>query len=215
MILDPNRFVGYESRKSYARRCNTGFWHTFVVGPRILDIGFRGGEPEAKTILPGALGLEPDVFQIDRDTPPYMAESYYTRYDGFNLPFADNVIDTVHCSHTLEHVAPPIKYIREWFRVLRVGGTLILFVPHAHLYERRITVPPSRWSPEHLRSYTVSSLSFEIETALSPNTYRVRHLADNDTGYDYSLPITQHPTGALEIELVLEKITPPSWKVEP
>ena len=92
---------------------------------------------------------------------------------------------------------------------------MLLFVPHAYLYERRVTVPPSRWSPEHLRSYSPATLLAQVESALQPNTYRVRHLADNDTNYDYSLPLTVHPRGCLEIELVLQKIQPPDWSVEP
>lgn len=99
--------------------------------------------------------------------------------------------------------------------MLRVGGHLVLMVPHAFLYERRLTVPPSRWSPEHLRSYSPATLLAEIEWALVPNTYRVRHLEDEDTGYDYGLPATVHPTGCLEIECCIQKIAPPKWSVEP
>ena len=92
---------------------------------------------------------------------------------------------------------------------------MIVFVPHALLYERRLTVPPSRWSPEHLVALTPARLLKFVERALEPNTYRVEHLADNHAGYDYSLPIDVHGVGCLEIELVLRRIVPPAWKVEP
>ena len=88
-------------------------------------------------------------------------------------------------------------------------------MPHAFLYERRLSVPPSRWSGEHLRAYTPARLLAEVERALPPNAYRMRHLADNDAGYDYGLPPEVHPTGALEIECVIEKTAPPTWSVEP
>lgn len=199
MILDPNRPVGYESRKAYRRRCETGFWDAFVRGPVVLDIGYRGGLPDAVPILPGAIG-------VDMDFPGY---------NGVWLPFPDNSVDTVHASHVLEHVPSADRCLRDWFRVLRDGGTLILMVPHAYLYERRLSVPPSRWSSEHLRSYTPGSLLDDIESAFAPNTYRVSHLADIDDGYDYGLPITSHPTGSLEIECVLTKRQKPEWDVEP
>ena len=88
-------------------------------------------------------------------------------------------------------------------------------MPHAYLYERRLTVSPSQWSHEHLRSYTPAKLLAEIETALQPNTYRLRHLSDEDEGYDYALPPDVHPTGCLEILCVIQRIAPPAWKVEP
>ena len=97
----------------------------------------------------------------------------------------------------------------------RIGGTLVVMVPPAYLYERRLTVPPSRWSGEHMRSFTPATLLAAVEAALEPNSYRVEHLADMDSGYDYSLPIDSHPTGCLEIELILRKRQPPAWKIEP
>jgi SAM-dependent methyltransferase len=198
MNLDPGRLVGFESRKAYRRRCESGFWDRWLRGPNVLDIGFRGGIHDALPIVESAIGIGLD----------------FPGYDGLHLPFPDGWAATVHASHVLEHVAPAEDYLREWFRVIPVGGTMILFVPSAYLYERRLTVPPSRFSPEHLRSYTPASLLAEVEHALEPNTYRVRHLADNDEWYDYSLPIETHPVGCLEIELVLEKITPPVWAVD-
>ena len=76
-------------------------------------------------------------------------------------------------------------------------------------------MPPSRWSPEHLRAYSPAALLAEVERALPPNTYRVRHIADNDTGYDYTLPLDSHGCGCYEIVCVLQKIETPAWRVEP
>ena len=201
------RHVGKESAKSYERRAAEGFWDRFLSGPNVLDIGFRGGDPDALPIVPQAIGIEKD----------------YPDYTGLHLPFPDQSQDAVHASHVLEHVetadesrggSGERKHLREWFRVLRIGGFLVLMVPSAYLYERRLTVPPSRWSGEHLRSYTPATLLAAVEGALEPNTYRVRHLADNDVGYRYDLPTTVHPEGALEIEAVIQRIRPPEWKIE-
>ena len=197
--FQPDRFVGFESRKAYARRCAEGFWDRYAAGPNIVDVGYRGGVAGSLPLCDGALG-------VDIGSPGY---------NGFDLPVPDGWADAVHASHVLEHVMPADEYLREWFRALRVGGHMILFVPSAYLYERRLTVPPSRWSPEHLCSFTPATLMDMVERTLAPNSYRVRHLADNDAGYDYSLPVDVHPVGGLEIEIVIQKITPPSWSVEP
>jgi len=206
-IFDPNRPVGRESRKGYAARCATGFWRRYLDGPVVLDIGYRGDLGDALPIVDGAVGVE---FGHTIETVDGLRS-----YDGTHLPFHSGTVDAVHASHVLEHVDNPEECLVEWFRVLRIGGHVVLFVPHAYLYERRCTVPPSRWSGEHKRSYTPWSLMLTVESVLEPNTYRVRVLRDEDAGYRYDLSPSLHPQGQYEITLVLQKILPPAWKVEP
>lgn len=191
------RQVGPEARKTFDEKLETGFWARFMTGPKVLDIGFRGGGTgEVVPIMPGAIGVDLD----------------YPGYDGRTLPFPDGSQDAVFASHCLEHIPGHIRAIQEWHRVIKPGGHIIIAVPHAHLYERRRR-PRSRWNGDHQRFYTPASLMAEIEAALEPNTYRVRHLADNDTGYRYDSDPEVHPFGCYEITLVLEKIDPPPWRV--
>lgn len=50
--------------------------------------------------------------------------------DGSDLSFvADNSYDFVLSSHNLEHFANPIKALKEWKRVTRTNGALILVLP--------------------------------------------------------------------------------------
>lgn len=48
-----------------------------------------------------------------------------------NLPYDDDSVDEIYSSHALEHIPKHRVTItlREWYRVLRVGGILILRVP--------------------------------------------------------------------------------------
>jgi hypothetical protein len=62
--------------------------------------------------------------------------------------------------------------------------------------------------------YTSASLLAEFEAALAPNTFRVRHLLEDDRGYRYEDPPDRHATGGFEIEMVVQKIVPPAWKIE-
>ena len=82
-------------------------------------------------------------------------------------------------------------------------------VPHQHLYERKES-PPSLWNPDHKHFYTPAGLLHTVEAALAPNSYRVRHLQDNDFLYDYGLKPTDPSGGCYEIELVLERIAHPA-----
>lgn len=49
---------------------------------------------------------------------------------GALTPFADQTYDFVLSSHCIEHLANPIGGLLEWLRVLKVGGALLLVVPH-------------------------------------------------------------------------------------
>lgn len=168
-----------------------------MSGDSILDIGYKGYLADIHPILPQAIGVDLD----------------YPGYDGKVLPFADESQDAVFNSHTLEHIVDYRSVLRDWFRVLKVGGHLIIIVPHQFLYERR-REPPSRWNADHKRFYTAGALLREIEEALEPTAYRVRLLEDNDADYDYQSPLDEHPSGSYEIICVLEKIAQPEWAAE-
>ncbi len=51
------------------------------------------------------------------------------RCDGQNLPFRDNLFDTIICIDVIEHVPNPQQMIKELVRVLKPGGILILSTP--------------------------------------------------------------------------------------
>lgn len=49
-------------------------------------------------------------------------------------PFADEATETVFSSHLLEHIENHRAALREWWRVLKIGGHLILYLPHRDFY---------------------------------------------------------------------------------
>lgn len=183
-----------EAGRTFKEKLSNGFFSTYMAGEVTIDVGYRGAFTDAVPILPHAIGVDLD----------------YPAYDGKTLPFADESVDTVYSSHMLEHVAEFRATIRDWYRVVRPGGFIVCVVPHQFLYEKRRSLPSS-WNDDHKRFYTPASLLWEFETSLRPNTYRVRHLRDNDEGYTYSLGPEAHSGGGYEIELVVQKITPPEW----
>ena len=186
-----------EAGRCYERRVRSGFFDRYCSGELVLDVGFSGYDnPEGKTALPNAIGIDLG----------------YPGYDGLHLPFADGSVDAIISSHCLEHILYDHAAIRDWHRVLKVGSFITCFVPHQGLYEKKRFLP-SRWNEDHKRMYTPASLLESVERALPLNTYRIRHLCDNDEGFNYTLGPDAHSDGAYEIELVIEKIAPPIWNL--
>ena len=185
---DLDRKVGTESSKSYKRKCSDGFFDKFMQGLG-CELGYEGYHDKALPILPNCDGY-------DMKTPGY---------DGKRIPVEDGYYDYVYSSHTLEHISDFKQAIQEWFRVIKVGGHIITVVPHRDLYEKKLT-KPSRYNEDHKRFYQTSTLE--------PNSFRVRFLEDSDIGYDYTIPPEIHPTGELEITLVIQKIQKPTWSIK-
>jgi SAM-dependent methyltransferase len=183
-----------EAGRRFSEKLKNGFFSTYMAGEVTIDVGYRGAFEDAVPILPHAIGVDLD----------------YPEYDGKKLPFPDESVDTVYSSHMLEHVADFRATICDWHRVVRSGGFIVCVVPHQFLYEKRRNLPSS-WNADHKRFYTPTSLLREFETSLQPNTYRVRHLRDNDEDYTYAVGPEAHSGGGYEIELVVQKITPPGW----
>ncbi len=192
--MTEERWVGEEARKTLVLRSQNGFIRTYLSGANILDIGYKGYIEDVVPIVPQAIGVELD----------------YPGYDGRTLPFDDGSQDAVFSSHCLEHIPDFCQALRDWHRVLRVGGFMVIIVPHQFLYEKRISLP-SHFNADHQRFYTPASLAADIEASLLPNSYRVRHLADNDLDFDYTIPPERHSGGCYEIEMVIEKLSSPSW----
>lgn len=162
-----------------------------------LDIGYKGSNRNAEPVLDTATGVDTD----------------YPGYDGRILPFGDESQDYVFASHVLEHIENPAAAIKEWHRVLKAGGYLVITVPHMYLYERKISLPSS-WNDDHKRFYKPYSLLLEIDHALVPNTWRTRHYRDNDRDFNYSIMPDKHAAGNYEIECVIQKIEPPTWEIK-
>lgn len=192
-----DRRVGTESQRTYLQKLENGFFDMYMSGTG-LDIGYAGYQEGCLPILPTATGVDWN----------------YPGYDGARLPFDSESQDYVYSSHCLEHIEFDCAAVAEWHRVVKVGGHLVIVVPHQYLYEKKWRTP-STWNRDHKRFYTPGELMMTVEDALQPNTYRVRLLEDGDQGFDYTRGPDLHSDGQYEITLVLQRISPPSWKLKP
>lgn len=174
-------------------KLDSGFFNKYMSGIG-LDIGYAGYVEGTLPILETAIGIDLN----------------YPGYDGVNLPFPSESQDYVYSSHCLEHILHYQNSLIEWFRVLKIGGHLIIAVPHQYLYEKKLILP-SVWNEGHLRFYTPSSLLKEIEESLQPNSYRVRFLEDGDLNFNYNVIPPAHSEGQYEITVVIQRIKVPEW----
>lgn len=180
-----------EAHRGFATRLHNGFWQAYVKRGVVIDVGYSGGNPQAKPLFRGAVG-------VDLDTPGY---------NGRDLPFHAGTVSTVFASHLLEHVADYAHFFRECMRVLVEEGTLIVMVPLMQAYENR-AVGPSEFNPDHKRFYTAARLLFEIESSLPRAQYRVLHVRELFNLQDLGRA-GGHAQGPLyEIECVLQKLSP-------
>ncbi|MBB5730439.1 hypothetical protein FHS99_002942 [Sphingomonas prati] len=194
---EPTRQVGIESGKSYATKIADGFIDRYLSGPAVMEVGYVGYDHQTVPIVPQAVGVDIG----------------YPGYDGQRFPFADQSLDAIYSSHCYEHIPDYRAVLKDWFRLLKNGGFLIIVVPHQHLFERKRQMP-SRWNPDHKRFYTPRSLLGEMESALDENSYRIRHLVENDAGFNYRPTPRETGSGCYEIELVVERIVQPHWVLD-
>ena len=82
--------------------------------------------------------------------------------DICSLPFDDNTYDLILCNHVLEHIPDDQKAIKELYRVLKKGGTLIAQVPleesRAKSFEDATVIDPKERAAlfgqyDHVRIY--------------------------------------------------------------
>ena len=89
------------------------------------------------------------------------------------IPEPDGSFDAVMCLEVLEHVPDPLKVIREFSRLVRKGGRLIVSAPFCSL---------THFAPYH---FTTGFSRFFYEKHLPENGFRVLELAPNGNYFEY------------------------------
>lgn len=126
----------------------------------------------------------------------------------------DNTFDFVHSSHCLEHLTNPALALKNWIRICKPGGYIVVMVPDEDLYEQGQW--PSRYAMDHLTSWTIGK-----NNSWSPVTVSLVHFLANfvddveilkieklDAGYKYNNKKedqTAYPTGECAIEFILKR----------
>lgn len=98
-------------------------------------------------------------------------DASFARLDIHNIPFGDNIFDTVVCAEVLEHALSPFRALEEMHRVLKPSGFLIISVPNdmtparilSHILGRKDSLVG--FVGAHMNFYDSGSLSQILEVA--------------------------------------------------
>jgi ADP-heptose:LPS heptosyltransferase/tetratricopeptide (TPR) repeat protein/SAM-dependent methyltransferase len=121
--------------------------------------------------------IVPEAVGVDIECAPDICA------DARKLPFDDGSMDYVFSSHCLEDLDDTGAALAEWMRVLRVGGNLVLYLPHKNYYPR-IGVPGA--NPHHKHDLDPNT----VLAALSEtNDYEILHLDEVGAGGEHSFSL--------------------------
>ena len=189
---------------SISRRMRDARFATTYLRGNCLDVG--GGKD--------SLGLYKQFFPLLNNVFCYDLEHGDAQFLD-NVP--DATFDCLYSSHCLEHLDDPAIGLKNWIRVVKPGGFLVVTVPDEDLYEQGIW--PSRYAlHHHKKSFTIqkrkswSPVSVNILPLLVSfcEAITIHKVELVDTGYHHNLgrviDQTQLPSGECTIELILQKI---------
>jgi len=186
-----------ETKGCMNRREKEGFFEKYINNRKGIDIGCGRlyGYHENNKIHGDAIAHDKDICDAH----------YMNVYDDLQF-------DYTYSSHVLEHLEKPETAIKNWYRITKTGGFIIIAVPSKFRYEKKSN-PPSRWNGDHKRFYTCASLLSEIELALEPNSYSIEYVKDCSEGFKWEPP-DKHSSGEYQIECVIKKIQKPNWIIK-
>ncbi len=129
-------------------------------------------------VLPHAIGIDSckDVELFGLDFKPDLVCE-----DATKLAIPDADLDFVFSSHLLEHIEDTEAALREWWRCLKVGGYLVLYLPHRDFYPN-VGTPGA--NPDHVHDFWPRDVTKEM--ALVPGSWDLVVEEERNEGTEYS-----------------------------
>lgn len=121
----------------------------FVLGENVVELGCG-----PKKTVPHAIGVDRVSFgkQVPGTIQDFVSKADIVANVEEPLPIESERFDTGIARHILEHVVDPVAAVREWGRIIKHGGRLIIAVPN---HQIRNTIP---LNIEHVHAWTPNSL---------------------------------------------------------
>jgi ubiquinone/menaquinone biosynthesis C-methylase UbiE len=131
----------FEQSKAAKRRFDDGNFHNRYFIGKGIDIGCGDDN----------LGRLRHVFRGIQDVRPWDLPDGDAQYLE---SVSDNEYDFVVSSHCLEHMVDVRIALKNWIRVCKPNGYLVITVPDEEMYEQGIW--PSQYNPDHKWSFTLN-----------------------------------------------------------
>ncbi|RMH35252.1 MAG: class I SAM-dependent methyltransferase [Gammaproteobacteria bacterium] len=129
-----------EQSKASKRRFSIGSFHSRYFWGHGIDVG---GKPDPLSqythVFRGIKSVR--IWDLDDGDGQYLA----------SIP--DNAYDFLHSSHCLEHMDDPYVALRNWVRVTKPSGYIIVTVPDEDMYEQGQW--PSKFNMDHKHTFTI------------------------------------------------------------
>lgn len=183
-----------------------------IAGPGRIAIDLGCGPKKA----PGHVGL---------DIAPAPGVDHVVDFDRDPLPFADDTVSRVFSSHCFEHVADPLRLMREVSRIARHGAEVEIWVPYgfhndAFLFEHRTffnenhfrhlsELAPEFWRERLGAHWRVHEIVFAIDGTLLESLVA--------RGEDLAFAVRHYQNVVVEMGVMatLDKRTVPATAVRP
>lgn len=141
------------------------------------------------------VGCGPDMIPIDGCQP-------FDQPDGdantLSKYFPQDHFDYLHSSQSLEHMRNPSDAMKDWIKVVKPGGHLVVTVPSWEIYEGMQW--PSRYNPDHKATFSMSlrgspaPLHFLLPDFLQEFDAKVELCRLVDSNYNYKTGTTKDQT---------------------
>lgn len=133
--------------------------------------------PFAKHVCKGKgydIGCMKEEWSFPGSTPIDL--SFNDDYHALNLPTMD--VDYIFSSHCLEHIDNWVEVMDYWYKVLKPGGTLFLYLPH---YEQEY------WKPWNNRKHKNMFSPQIIKDYMEDKGYTSIHYSERDLNHSFMI----------------------------
>jgi GT2 family glycosyltransferase len=144
----------------------------YVTGNVILEMGCGGVKTVSESVGVDVFpkGMAIPSLQMS-GSPQVSVADIVAAVDA--VPVVDNYADCIIARHILEHMINPVKTLKEWDRILKPGGRLIIAVPDQDICS---TIP---LNTEHLHAYNQESLT-DLVLSVLPRFVKVMTSSSNN-----------------------------------